>query len=160
MQVQPQAEHEWLQKLVGSWKSEMDCNMGPDQPPGHFEGKETVRSIGGLWTIGEGEGDMPGGGKSQMIMKLGYDPKRGKYVGTFVASMMTHLWLYEGSLNEAKTKLTLDAEGPSMADDGTMAKYQDIIEFIDDNHRTLSSQILQPDGSWAHFMTAHYHRVS
>ena len=38
-----------------------------------------------------------------------------------------------------------------------MAKYQDIIEIVSDDHRTLSSQILT-DGKWHRFMTAHYRR--
>ena len=60
MQVQPSAEHYWLQKLVGEWTSESECVMGPDQPPMKATGKETVRSVGGLWTIGEGTmGDVP-----------------------------------------------------------------------------------------------------
>jgi hypothetical protein len=54
--------------------------------------------------------------------------------------------------------LTLDTEGPSFSGDGTMAKYQDTIEFIDDNYRTLRSQFLNADGSWQEFMIAHYRR--
>lgn len=40
-----------------------------------------------------------------------------------------------------------------------MAKYKDVIEFIDDDHRTLTSQTPGPDGKWHQFMTAHYLRV-
>ena len=32
---------------------------------------------------------------------LGYDPAKKKYVGTFIASVMTHLWIYSGSLDAA-----------------------------------------------------------
>jgi hypothetical protein len=156
---EPQAEHKWLQRLVGEWTYESDCYMGPDQPPMKSGGTESVRSLGGLWTLGEGRGEMPDGGVMISIMTLGYDPARKRFVGTFVASMMTHLWLYDGSLNEAGTVLTLDAEGPSFAGDGTMAKYQDIIEFKGDNERVLSSQTLGPDGKWVRFMTATYRRV-
>ena len=52
---EPQKEHQWLQQLVGKWTSETECSMGPDQPAMKTNGKETVRSLGGLWTIGEGE---------------------------------------------------------------------------------------------------------
>lgn len=91
-------------------------------------------------------------------MTLGYDPKTQRFVGTFIASMMTHLWPYNGTLDADRKVLTLDSEGPSFTDDGSMAKYQDIIEFIDDNHRTLSSRFQLPDGTWKHFMTGHYYR--
>jgi tRNA A-37 threonylcarbamoyl transferase component Bud32 len=92
------------------------------------------------------------------IMTLGFDPPSGRFVGTFIASAMTHLWAYNGSLDAAGKVLTLDAEGPSFAGDGTMAKYQDIFEFLSDDHRTLSSQFLGPDGKWTPFMKAHYRR--
>jgi hypothetical protein len=39
-----------------------------------------------------------------------------------------------------------------------MAKYQDIMEFVSDDHRTLSSQMQNDDGTWNKFMTAHYYR--
>jgi hypothetical protein len=153
----PQAEHQWLQKLVGKWTFESSC-QGPDGPPIISTGTEVVRSLGGLWTIGEGESDAPGGGKWASIMTLGYDPQAKRFVGTFVASVMTHLWPYNGSLDATGKILTLDSEGPGFSGDGSMAKYQDIIEFIDHDHRTLSSQCLGDDGQWHQFMQAHYYR--
>ena len=156
--VTPEKEHEWLQKLVGEWTCEAECVMGPDQPPMKMKAEETVRSIGGLWTIGEGRGEMPGGGEATTVMTLGYDPKKKRFVGTFVGSMMTHLWIYEGTLDASGKVLTLDAEGPSMQGEGKLAKYQDIIEQVSDDHRTLKSQILGEDGKWVQFMTAHYRR--
>ena len=109
--------------------------------------------------IYEGEGEMPGGGKSSSIMTLGYDPSQQRFVGTFVARVMTFLWKYSGTLDATQRILTLDTEGPSFTGDGTMVNYKDIIEFIDDDHRTLTSQSQNADGSWTQFMTAHYHRV-
>jgi hypothetical protein len=155
---EPQQEHQWLQRLVGEWVVEGECSMGPDEPPMKSTGREVVRSLGGLWTIGEGSGDSPGGGNCDSIMTLGFDPQTKRFVGTFIASMMTHLWPYNGTLDASGKVLTLDSEGPSIAGDGTMAKYQDIIEFLSDDHRTLSSQYLGPDGQWIPFMKAHYRR--
>lgn len=157
MQAEPQQQHHWLDRLVGDWTFEAECVMGPDQPPSKSGGTESVRSLGGLWTVGEGEGDMPGGGTTKSIMTLGYDPQQQCYVGTFVASMMTYLWIYRGALDEAQRRLTLDAEGPSWTGNG-MAKYQDCIDFVDDDHRILTSQMLNDQGEWVVFMTAHYHR--
>ncbi len=154
----PQKEHQWLQRLVGEWTIESECRMGPDQPPMKMTGTEKVRSFGGLWTIGEGSGGTPDGGGCESIMTLGFDPQTKRFVGTFVASGMTHLWPYHGSLDASGKVLTLDSEGPTFSGDGAMAKYQDIIEFVSDDHRTLKSQVLGPDGKWTQFMTAHYHR--
>ncbi len=160
MQIpEPGKEHQWLHKLIGDWTFETECSMGPDQPPMKSTGKETVRSLGGLWTVGEGENEMPGAGTSQSVMTLGYDPQLKQFVGSFVAGCMTHLWPYNGTLDAGEKVLTLDSEGPSFADDGTMTKYQDIIEFLSDDIRTLSSQYLGPDGKWVPFMKARYQRV-
>jgi hypothetical protein len=158
--AEPTREHAWLQKLVGIWESEMDCDMGPGQPPMKSKGIESVRSIGGLWTIGEGEGEMPGGGMARTVMTLGYDPKKKRFVGTFIASMMTHMWTYEGTIED--DTLTLDTIGPvfdpETGDTGRMTKYQDIISFKSDSHRTLTSRILGDDGQWRQFMSADYRR--
>jgi len=153
----PQAQHQWLQRLVGEWTSECECQTGPGQPPQVHRGTDSVRMLGGLWAVCDGTGEMPGGGTGYTIMTLGYDPVRGRFVGTFVGSMMTHLWLYDGQLTG--NVLTLDAEGPSFTDPGKMAKYQDVIEIVSDDHRTLTSQVLGEDGGWTRFMTAHYRRT-
>jgi hypothetical protein len=157
MKAEPQKEHAWLQKLVGEWTCEGECAM----EPGHaetFKATESVRSLGGLWVVAEGHGEMPGGGPATSMMTLGYDPQRNRYVGTFIASVMTHLWVYDGALDAAEKVLTLDTEGPAMAGDGKMARYRDVIEFEGDDHRVLSSQVLGDDGQWHRFMTAHYRR--
>jgi hypothetical protein len=158
MKAEPQKEHQWLQQLVGEWTSEADCSMGPGQPSTKSYGTERVRMVGGVWMVGEGQGEMPGGGTATMIMTLGYDPQKKKYLGTWIGSMMTHMWHYDGEMDASGLILTLSAEGPSMAGDGTMAKYQDIIEIKSGDHRTLSSRVLGPDGTWKHFMTADYRR--
>lgn len=154
----PQKEHEWLQKLVGDWTLESEMIGEPGQPPQKHRGTETVRSLGGLWIVGDGQGEMPGGGSAQMMITLGFDPKRNRFVGTWVGSMMTHMWVYEGELDAAGRVLTLNSEGPSFADPKKFAKYQDIIEILSDDYRTLSSRSLGDDGKWTHFMTAHYRR--
>jgi Protein of unknown function (DUF1579) len=160
MQIpEPTKEHRWLQRLLGNWTSEMDCPAGPDQPAGTVRGTETVRSIGDLWVVCEGKADMPGGGTGTTVMTLGYDPARQKFVGTFIGSMMTHMWVYEGTLDAAGNVLTLDTEGPRFDGKDGMAKYKDVIELPDDTNRVLWSQSQGDDGQWTRFMTANYRRV-
>lgn len=156
--VEPQKEHQWLHKLIGEWTSECEASMGPDQPVQTFRGTETVRSLGGIWTLGESQGEMPDGDVMTTLMTLGYDPEKKRFVGTFIGSMMTYLWIYDGELNEAETALTLNAEGPDFTQPGKTAKYKDVIEFKSDDHRVLSSSALGDDGEWHEFMTAHYRR--
>jgi hypothetical protein len=152
-------EHRWLQKFVGEWTYESEMAMGPDQPVMKCQGGESVRSLGGLWILGEGQGEMPGGGTAATLLTLGYDPEKKRFVGTWIGSMMANLWVYDGALDAAGKVLTLDCEGPSMAGDGSLAKYQDIVEFKDDDHRVLTSQVLGADGTWTRMMTAQYRRT-
>jgi len=151
-------ESRWLQRLVGEWTYEMDAAAGPDHPAAKLTGSERVRSLG-TWVVCEGEGDMPDGGTSSSIMSLGYDPAKGRFTGTFIASMMTHLWVYEGELDAGGTTLTLDTEGPGFEDETTMVKYRDVIRLEDDDHRVMTSAWLAADGSWREFMTSRYRRV-
>lgn len=72
--------------------------------------------------------------------------------------MMTHLWVYEGTLDAGGKVLTLDTEGPGMSGDGKMVKYQDVITLVSDDHRILTSRMKGEDGNWIAFMTAHYRR--
>jgi hypothetical protein len=102
---------------------------------------------------------MPGCGAVTTLMTLGYDPARKRYAGTWIGSMMSHLWIYDGWLNETATVLTLESEGPSMAGDGTMAKYRDIIDLQNDDHRLLRTQVLGDGGEWRDFMVASYRRT-
>jgi len=159
MFAKPQKEHEWLQQFVGDWVSEMDCSMGPDQPRQKSKGKESVRSLGGLWMLGEGQGEMPDGSIGLTLITLGFDPAKGRFVGSFVGSMMTHQWLYDGSLDESGKILTLDSAGPSMTGDGAIMPYRDVVTIVSPDHRTLASYTPDGNGGWTEFMTAHYRRA-
>jgi hypothetical protein len=162
MKPQSQEQHQWLQKLVGEWTYEHECRAGPDKPPQKLAGSESVRSLGGVWVLCEGKGAMPDGSPAITLMTLGYDPKKERFIGSFVGSMMTHMWVYDGELNAAATALTLFTEGPGFTPDGKpldkLAKYKDVIEFKSDDHRVLMSYTLGEDGNWCPFMTAHYRR--
>ncbi len=159
MKAEPQKEHQWLQKFVGDWTYETEASMEPGKPPETFKGTESVRSLGGHWILAEGHGEMPGSGVETTLLTLGYDPERRRYVGTWIGSMMTYLWVYEnGTLDAAERVLTLDAEGPSMAGDGTMAKYKDVVEVKSDDHWVLTARVLGDDGTWRDLMTVNYRR--
>ncbi len=152
----PQKEHAWLHKMVGEWVAEGEGVMEPDQPPMKWTGTESVRSLGGLWVLAEGRGADPEDETATTLMTLGYDPQKQRFVGTFIGAMMTNLWVYEGVLDADERLLTLDTEGPTA--EGKMAKFQDIVEFVSDDHRILSSRLLGEDGQWRQVMTTHYRR--
>ena len=159
MFAKPQTEHEWFNSLLGNWEFEHECVMGPDTPPSRTTGQATVRSLGGLWTLIEWQGGTPEEGQWTSLSTLGFDPQKNRYVGTFVASMMTHLWIYDGHLDDGGKQLVLDAEGPSF--DGTgVARYQDLIEIVDRDLWILRSQMLGEDGQWHSFLEGRHRRVA
>jgi hypothetical protein len=161
MKAEVTAEHAWLRRLVGEWTYEMAFLDGEPQPAGTMPGVETVRALGDVWVLAEGRGQGPDGTPTQSQMLLGYDPQQRAFVGTWVGSMMNHLWIYRaGALDARQRILTLSAEGPSFdGAAGKMAQYRDEIEVVDDDERLLHGNVQREDGSWSRFMTARYRRT-
>jgi hypothetical protein len=155
---QPQTEHKWLRRLLGEWTYKTTAVAQAGQPAQDVTGIESVRPIGYLWVAAESQGDMPGAGPMTAVMTLGYNPATKRFVGTWIGSVMTHLWVYDGELDPSGRVLTLTSEGPSMENDGTMSTYQDVIEFKSDDHRMLTSRVRGKDGVWQQFMSVEYRR--
>lgn len=148
----PQAEHSFLEQLVGTW----DVTAGTMEEDQTWT--EVVRSLNGIWFVAEGNGQMPGGGDATTILTLGYDPAKGKYVGTWLGSMMNHLWVYEGEVSGDGKTLSLYTTGPDFEDPGKTGEYREQITLQDKDNRVFSSSSKQPDGSWKKFMEARYTR--
>lgn len=157
----PTDAHRWLQQLVGEWKFEADATS-PEQS---CRGTERVRSLGELWIVAESEMQMPGGGVSKSVMTLGYDPRTGKFCGTWIGDMMAKLWIYEGELDASRRVLSLYSEGPAFTEAGEIsetetARYRDQIELHEDGHRTFSGSVQDSTGEWQRFMLNNSYRVS
>ncbi|MBW3596689.1 MAG: DUF1579 domain-containing protein [Planctomycetes bacterium] len=155
--TQPRAEHQWLQRLVGEWTSEAKAVIQPGEPPYTCEGTETVRAIGDHWIMAESKSefmDVPVTG----VLTLGYDPKKKKFVGTWIDSMMNHLWLYEGTLDAEANLLTLETRGPSHGDPAKLANYREVLELKSDEHKVFTSSVQGDDGQWTTFVTVDYRR--
>ncbi|GAB4451452.1 MAG: DUF1579 domain-containing protein [Armatimonadaceae bacterium] len=159
MATKPVAEHEWLQKLVGNWRVESEMVMGPGKPTMTSQGTETVKNLGGLWAFAEGQTTGPDGSAMTHYSALGYDVSFKEYRGCWFASMSSHLWKYVGELSADGKVMTLNCTGPHMVKDGDTANYRDVIEILDENHRTLTSYGQDESGEWHQFMKARYTRV-
>lgn len=144
----PQKEHEWLKQLEGEWVTEGEAIMAPGQPAIKTKGTESVRPLGGFWSVNEMKVEcmgMPVTG----LMTVGYDIQKKKYVGSWVCSAGDMFCKYEGTLDGQV--LTLETEGPNPAT-GKLVKMKDVIEIKDKDHRILKSSMLE-DGKWVTFMT-------
>ena len=146
-------EHSFLERLIGEWTV-----TAPDMT-GSEPWTETVRSLHGIWFVAEGTGRMPDGKEATSILTLGYNAAKGKYIGSWIGSMMDYMWVYEGEVDASGNVLDLYTTGPDFSGDG-FADYRECITFVDDNHRTFTSSARQEDGSWKQFMEAHYiHKI-
>jgi len=153
----PQAsdEHRWLHRMIGRWTAT------PGQGcPGGQSWTEEVRAVGDIWVVAEASGEGPDGTPMATIVQLGHDPDKGRYVGTWIGSMMNHMWLYTGQVDKSGNRLVLDCEGPDCADPSRTARYQDIVAFFDEDHRALISRMEGDDGEWREIMRVDYHRAA
>jgi hypothetical protein len=149
----PAAEHQWLQQFVGEWESETEAYMEPGKPPVRSKGTESVRPLGGFWTISEIKGDMMGS-PFMGNLTLGYDPEKQKYVGTWVDSMTGRLWNYEGAVDASGKSLTLETEGTCPMRPGKLTKFKEVLEVKDKNHKLFSSSMQDENGQWVTMMTS------
>lgn len=169
MHTKPLWQHAWLKRFVGEWAFESRCSGGPGQPDIVSTGRERVRMVGDLWLVGESTADMPeahGGGTMNAIITIGFDPTKapgGRFIGTWIGSPMTTMFLYEGELEGGehgpRRVLPLKTIGPSFVDPTKAAEYIDTVELHDDSTRILRSQTRGEDGQWQQFMQARYRRV-
>jgi hypothetical protein len=154
----PTAEHTWLRKLLGNWTYEHPMTA-PDGREQTFRGTETFQAVGNYWVQGRAEGAGMDGGPSAAIMTLGFDPAKARFVGSWIGSMMPIIWVYDGELDPGGKILRLYADGPAFDGSNRIEPYMDVVEFIDDDYRTLSGHTKNAEGVWTPFMTGHYRRV-
>ena len=151
----PTKEHEWLQQLVGTWDSEIEIAMEPGQPPMKSNGEEVVRMLGDFWLISEGRNlSMP----YECRLTLGYDPLKQKYVGTWNDTMMSHLWIYEGSVDATGRILTLNTEGPAPTEPGVTWRFKEVTEIKDKDHRVFNSYRQLANGEWTSCLKIEFRR--
>jgi hypothetical protein len=155
--AQPRDEHKKLEQFAGEWIGECKMEMPGQDEPMVCSGTETSRMMGGLWLVATGESTTEGMEGESMIT-LGYDPKKGSYVGTFVCSAQDYIWHYTGKFDDTGKKLILSTEGPSMLEPGKTAKYEEVLETVDADHKTFSSSIQLADGKWQELMKMNYTR--
>lgn len=153
----PLSEHDWLQQFVGEWQSEAECHVEPGSPPVKSVGHERIRALGGFWTVSEIEAEISGR-PFRTIQILGFDPHKERFIGTWVDTMTSYMWRYEGTLNESKNVLTLETEGPCPMHSG-ISKFRETLEARDHDHKVYTSSIIDENGQWSTNLIANAHRI-
>jgi hypothetical protein len=152
---EPAPQHVWLQRLIGEWRT-----FSPEGTPAEsvFEGRETGSALGEIWVQIKGDfpmGETPG----SSVSTLGYDPRSGRFVGSWIGNMMTHHWVYDGEMSPDGESLILECEGPAFDGSGNTDRYRDTLTFEGPNRRRLTASVLGSDGEWRDFMVTLAERI-
>ncbi len=151
----PQKEHEWLKQLEGEWTAKVQAAGWEGGEGFESTGTESVRSIGGFWIVAENKGNMMGTPFTGLLT-LGYDLNKGKYVGSWIDSMTSYMWTYEGEVKG--NTIMLNSDGPNPENPSERIKFQDSIEIKDKDHKVFTSKMLGDNGEWHTMMTITYTR--
>lgn len=155
---QPTEHHAWLAQFSGDWVSEVELRCSPGQTM-ETTGRERIRMFGGFWMVSESTSDskeMP----FSSIFSVGYDPAKERYIGTWIDTMTSRLWIYEGYVNEKGNILTLLAEGSCPTNPSKTRQYRERIEIVDRDHKIFTSSMQEDDGSWTTCVTVKARRYS
>lgn len=127
--TKPGPEHQRLAAHVGTWDAVIESD-GPDGPS-TSKGVSVIRlALGGLWLLDDFTADF-GDSQFQGHGVTGYDPAKGKYVGTWIDSWTPSVMTLEGSYDQAGKVLTM--RGMGMGTDGKPAMHRMVTTHKDDN---------------------------
>jgi hypothetical protein len=138
----PTAQHKVLENDVGVWDGAM-VFYSPGQPEQRSKGVETSSMLGGFWVVNHFKGEafnQPFEGRGA----TGYDPKKGKYVGTWVDTMSPKIILLEGTYDAATRTMTMYSDEVDPATDKPVkARY--VTKSNDDGTRVFTLSMQMPD---------------
>lgn len=149
------AGHEWLAQLVGEWDIRVTTFMEAEPSTG----TDSVRAIGDHWVVADTKSTMMGV-PFRGNLSLGYDDHKERFHATWIDSMSGYLWVYDGSLNDARDTLTLRTEGPGMEGPDTIVKWREVVRITGEGSRTFTSSMQAEDGTWSEILKIEYDRRS
>jgi hypothetical protein len=140
----PGKEHEFLKQLEGKWDVTGKILVDPANPM-EIKGTESSKmDLGGFWLRSHFKGEFLGQ-KIEGRSDTGYSPVKKKYVGTWIDSMMPHLFVMEGTADEAGKVITFTGEGFDPAT-GKPAKEKWVIEIKDADTHTMTFYAADAEG--------------
>jgi hypothetical protein len=127
----PGKPHQMLAKLAGAWTTRTRAWMEPDKPP--MEGTGTCEQkmlLGGRYLQQEYAGEMMGSPFTGINL-IGYDNHTQKYVSTWIDSMSTGIYYFEGTASADGRTITQEnnyhdpVRGPTV--------WRSVTRIVDDN---------------------------
>jgi hypothetical protein len=140
--AQPGAPHKLLESMAGSWDTKMKSWMEPGQQP--FESTGTCEQkmiLGGRYLHQEFNGDMMGT-PFKGIGISGYDNHIKKYVSTWIDSMSTSIFYFEG---EADGKTIIEECSHDDPVKGPMT-WRSVTRILDENTHVFEMYGAQAGG--------------
>jgi hypothetical protein len=139
----PLPQHKALAREEGVWDATLKFWMPGSEQATTSTGVETNKMMGGIWLVSSYKGEFSGApfeGHGQ----TGFDPKKGKYIGTWVDTMGTTITMMEGTYDEPTKTLTMfsDEVDPS-TDKPIKAKY--VTQSKDDDTRVFTLSMKPSD---------------
>jgi len=156
--ILPSEEHKALKNDVGTWDAIMKLYVdGPDAEPTEHRAVETNEMLGEFWLMSRLEYEMLGqrmNGRGQ----FGYDPVRGKFVGTWCDSGSPYMSTLEGEWNADRKSWTYMLKGRDETGNPTAGKL--VTTLRDRDHKTLTMYMVVPgqDVEYVKMMDVEYSR--
>ncbi len=153
----PGKQHEALKFFEGTWDATAKFMAEPGKPMAESKGSEKAEMVlGGFWLTFEYKGEMMGApftGRGT----LGFDQQKQKYVGTWIDSMKSGLFLSEGTADEHGKVFTMIAQGYCDGE-GKAITMKQVYEIKDKDAWMLSFITPNPDGKEMTMGTIEYKR--
>jgi Protein of unknown function (DUF1579) len=131
----PDEHHALLGAFVGEWTAHSVFQMSPDAPPMESTGSETNEMIfGGRYLATHHQGDFMGApfeGRGAM----GYDKVQKKYVGVWIDSMSTMIYVESGQYDAASRSFTMESAFTDPT--GKKVKGRHVYTVVSDTERKL-----------------------
>lgn len=152
----PQREHALLKQFEGEWDAAAQP-FGTNKESDRMKGTENARmGFGGFWLVIDHHGDHVG-----KIFEghgtMGFDPRRKKYVMTWIDNFAPYAMWAEGDADAAGKVFTFTSEGFD-PDTGKTIRVRTVHEVKDADHRTLTFYAPGRDGPERKLGEIHYTR--
>lgn len=152
----PQKEHELLRQFEGQWEATSRSFLTSAKAE-ECQGAESARmGYDGFWLTIDFKGEVRGK-PFQGYGTMGYDPRKTKYVMTWIDNMSPYSLWAEGDADAAGKVFTFISDGCD-PETGKPARMRSVFEIKDADHRTLTFYAFGKDGPDRKFSEIQYAR--
>jgi hypothetical protein len=152
----PDKEHEFLEKMAGTWSAKVKMWMGPNEPPQESTGTATNELVlGGRFLYSRFDGTTPWG-EFQGLAVDGFNRIDNKYQGIWLDSMGTIMMIFEGEATDNVRTMICHHTNPMTGKSTTM---RGVTTLVDENTHRYESWAEGPDGKEFKNMEIIYERT-